>query len=270
MPRRISDIQVVHMCCKRLYSLSGVEDIEEILPDKTTEWRDSCAMTLMMTKKQLDENMVFLLSTLPYSDYQVLKAMFMKYEAGLIVKLSKKDKSCCSPECKGSHFRRLRNLEPDIASVMLKQVSEGTLPLQQLNEACYEVKKTRELKKKFVDMVWLSGWHEAEKVFPDFANEEKLTENCLTLTDFCQRALSDVLTDCHGFSLSIFEVASVEQIITSSRMTKAVNTAAGMGAYGIIFYLLMDFQLIANGISYLTKKYYFCLQCGFLQAFKGS
>uniref|UniRef100_A0A1X7U3T9 Uncharacterized protein n=1 Tax=Amphimedon queenslandica TaxID=400682 RepID=A0A1X7U3T9_AMPQE len=179
-------------------------------------------------KKQLDENMVFLLSTLPYSDYQVLKAIFMKYEAGLLVKLSKKDKSCCSPDCKGSHFRRLRNLEPDIASVMLKQVSEGTLPLQQLNKACYKVKKTRELK-KFVDMVGLSSWQEAEKEFPDFANEEKLTENCLTLTDFCQKALSDVLTDCHGFALSIFEVASVEQICTSSRMTKAVNTATGIG-----------------------------------------
>lgn len=37
------------MCRMRLYSLSGVEHIEGNVPDKTTDWRESCAITLMMT-----------------------------------------------------------------------------------------------------------------------------------------------------------------------------------------------------------------------------
>ena len=133
--------------------------------------------------------MIFLLSTLPSSDYQVLLTIFRKYEDGSLMKLSKSTSKSCKPDCKGSHFWGLRNLESNITSLMLKRVSDGDLSLQKLNKACQEIKRTRDLKKKFVDMVGLSSWDEAVDSFPDFAVEEKLTENCLSLSDYCQRAL---------------------------------------------------------------------------------
>lgn len=102
------------------------------------------------------------------------------------MKLSKSTSKSCKPDCKGSHLRGLRNLESNITSLMLKRVSDGDLSLQKLNKACQEIKRTRDLKKKFVDMV---GLYEAVDSFPDFAVEEKLTENCLSLSDYCQRAL---------------------------------------------------------------------------------
>ena len=36
------------MCRMRLFTLAGVES-SDVVPEKTTEWRDSCAVTLMMT-----------------------------------------------------------------------------------------------------------------------------------------------------------------------------------------------------------------------------
>lgn len=97
-------------------------------------------------------------------------------------------------------------------------------------------------------------------------------------------SINDVLLDCHGFALSIFDAESVEQassswilmmllliikqISTLSRMTKAVNTAAGLNSYGIIFYLPMDFQLIDNSLSYLNKNTTFVSDVGFFQKSK--
>lgn len=74
-------------------------------------------------------------------------------------------------------FRGLRNQDPVVSPQMLHNVNNGLLPLQQLNKVCQDVKKVRELKKKFVDLLGLSSWNEAEEKYPDFAIESKLTEN---------------------------------------------------------------------------------------------
>uniref|UniRef100_A0A1X7VF23 Uncharacterized protein n=1 Tax=Amphimedon queenslandica TaxID=400682 RepID=A0A1X7VF23_AMPQE len=56
----------------------------------------------------------------------------------------------CKPDCKGSHCHALRNLDAAVTSQMLVKVRDGTLSLSQLNKACQEAKKLRNLKKKFV------------------------------------------------------------------------------------------------------------------------
>ena len=143
-----------------------------------------------MQKKQIDENMIFLLSTLSTSDYATLLEIFQKYEAGRLMKLPKSSSSgLCKPDCKGSHFRGLRNLDVAVTSQMLVKVRDGTLPLSQLNKACQEAKKLRDLKKKFVELVGLSTWTEAKAKYPNFATEEKLRDNCISLADYCQRVL---------------------------------------------------------------------------------
>ena len=47
---------------------------------------------------------------------------------------------------------------------------------------CLEIKRIRELKKKFVDLVGLSTWEEAQAQFPEFATEDKIKEKFISLS----------------------------------------------------------------------------------------
>ena len=92
--------------------------------------------------------MIFLLSALTTQDYNILCDIFKKFECA---KLSSKSKATMKsrPDCKGSNFRGLRNLEADVVSDILQQVSDGSLPLQKLNAKCQEIKKLKEIKLKY-------------------------------------------------------------------------------------------------------------------------
>ena len=57
------------------------------------------------------------------------------------------------PDCKGSNFRGLRNLEPDVVSLLLQEVVDDILSLQKLNSKCQEIKKVYELKRRFLQCV---------------------------------------------------------------------------------------------------------------------
>ena len=88
------------------------------------------------------------------------------------MKLSKAVKDGYSKaDCKGSHCRGLRNVGTSEASKLLQEVHDGCLPLQKLNTKCTELKKIRNIKKKFVEPVSVESWEVAKEKFPEFACE---------------------------------------------------------------------------------------------------
>ena len=88
------------------------------------------------------------------------------------MKLSKAVKDGYSKaDCKGSHFRVLRNVGTSEASELLQEVHDGCLPLQKLNTKCTELKKIRNIMKKFVEPVSVESWEIAKEKFPVFACE---------------------------------------------------------------------------------------------------
>ena len=99
------------------------------------------------------------------------------YEDEYLTKSKNKQAQAVKPDCKGSNFRDLRNLEEDKVDDLLKQVHNQLLPIQKLNTSCHEIKRIRELKKKIVDLVGLSTWEEVQAQFPEFATEDKIKKN---------------------------------------------------------------------------------------------
>ena len=143
--------------------------------------------------------MVFLLSSLSNRDYCTLQGIYKKYESGNMKKLSKTVTDGSSKaDCKGSHFRGLRNLDATETSSLLQKVHEGELSLQKLNGKCAELKKIRDIKKKFVELVGVLNWEEATVKYPEFAQEEKLREKfqmnkwLQPLQEYCKRAMKSV------------------------------------------------------------------------------
>ena len=65
--------------------------------------------------------MIFLLATLPKSQYNVLLDIFKRHEEGTLVKPNKTD-SHTKFICKGSNFRGLRNLCGESILKLLNQI----------------------------------------------------------------------------------------------------------------------------------------------------
>ena len=140
--------------------------------------------------------MIFFLASLPVATYNTLQDIFKMYEDEYLTKSKNKKGQAVKPDCKGSNFRGLRNLEEDMVDELLKQVHNQSLPIQKLNTRCHEIKRIRELKKKFVDLVGLSTWEEAQAQFPEFATEDKIKEKFISLSkdiqplvEYCQKAM---------------------------------------------------------------------------------
>ena len=141
--------------------------------------------------------MIFFLATLPSSDYSVLQQIFQLYEESYKRKPSKSSIPT-KADCKGSNFRGLRNLDIKTVSFLLNEVANQSLPLQNLNARCQEIKKVQGLKKKFSELVGVSSWEEAQESYPEFANEQKLKHKFLSsyqkniqlLEDYCKKAMS--------------------------------------------------------------------------------
>lgn len=106
--------------------------------------------------------MIFLLANLPVATYKTLQDIFKMYEDEYLTKSRNKQAQAVKPDCKGSNFRGLRNFEEKTADDLLKQVHNQSLPIQKLNTRCHEIKRIRKFKKKFVNLVGLSTWKEAQ------------------------------------------------------------------------------------------------------------
>uniref|UniRef100_A0A1X7UDE0 Uncharacterized protein n=1 Tax=Amphimedon queenslandica TaxID=400682 RepID=A0A1X7UDE0_AMPQE len=145
------------MCRMHLYSLTGTEITYQV-PEKNTKCWAICHLEL-----------AFII------DYAILLEIFQKYEIGTLMKLPKSTSSGLHKlDCKGSHFCFLRNLDAAVTSQIQVKVRDGALSLSQLNKACQEAKKLRDLKKTFLELVGLSTWTEAKAKYPHFATEEKI------------------------------------------------------------------------------------------------
>ena len=76
-----------------------------------------------MQKTQLINNMILFLASLPPAAYTALQAVYRKYEE------AKKTTKHSKPDCRGSNFRELRNLDSTTVQTMLQQVATGDLML---------------------------------------------------------------------------------------------------------------------------------------------
>ncbi|KAL5509182.1 hypothetical protein EMCRGX_G004500 [Ephydatia muelleri] len=112
----------VHLCRLRLFTIAE-RSVSDEPPEITNKWRESWATTLMMTKKQLDENMIYALSSLSNDNYRLYQAVVQRCEKGKDKKTKKSSLglSCNKTDCKGSNFRGLRGLSEDEMTEMLQK-----------------------------------------------------------------------------------------------------------------------------------------------------
>ena len=125
----------VHFCRLRLYSMAK-KSLTEEPPEKNSEWKNSCASTLMMTKKQLEDNMVFMLSSLSNKNYELYRVIVAAFE-----KIKVKGIAAAKVDCKGSNFRGLRGFSETETTEMLQKCANGENVLKSLNSTCFNQKK---------------------------------------------------------------------------------------------------------------------------------
>ena len=127
----------------------------------------------ILQRVKLIDNMIFHLAALPKQTYDTLLQIFDEFESS---KLQVKKKSAFSykPDCPGSNFRELRNLDDETVCTLLEQVRDEELPLSHLNKTCKRLKKISKLKQQFAQEVGVKSWEEAEEQYPLFATEAAL------------------------------------------------------------------------------------------------
>ena len=99
-------------------------------------------MLSIIQKTQLINNMIFFLAALPPVSYALLQKVYRKYEEA-----NKTSTRHAKPDCRGSNFRELRNLEDSTVFSMLKRVANDDMMLNELNHECKRVKSMLKLKK---------------------------------------------------------------------------------------------------------------------------
>lgn len=181
----------------KLFTTAGANVEMDETPDGTTEWRDGCAATLMTTvqkylyifiwvytyitwvpflliqKLKLTDNMVYLLAGLPSESYKILREIFEKYEQGSKLN-TKKPGTQAKPDCRGSNFRELRNLDNSAVHALLVRVRDGDLPLSQLSKEAKQKKQMHKLKQTFACEVGAESWEQATQAYPHYATEAGL------------------------------------------------------------------------------------------------
>ena len=150
-------------------------------------------MLSIMQKTQLINNMIFFLATLPPASYALLQKVYRKYEEA-----KKTSTRHAKPECRGSNFRELRNLEESTVFSMLQRVANDDMMLNELNHECKRVKSMLKLKEAFKNEVGEHTWEEAAQKYPDFATESRLVRfsgklegpTLLAFQQYCRSAIS--------------------------------------------------------------------------------
>ena len=127
-------------------------------------------MVTTMQKTQLINNMIFFLASLPPASYTALQEVYRKYEEA-----KKTTTKHSKPDCRGSNFRELRNLDDSTVLSMLQQVARGDGMLGELNQECKRLKNMMKLKEAFKNEVGEHSWEEAAHKYPNFASEAKLS-----------------------------------------------------------------------------------------------
>lgn len=108
------------------------------------------------------------------------------------------------PDCRGSNFRELRNLDSSTVHSLLVKVRDGHLSLNFLNKECKRVKRMLKLKQVFASEVGANSWEQAAQAYPRHATEAalerflapaKLSGPTLTaFQQYCSRAVRTAAT----------------------------------------------------------------------------
>ena len=146
-----------------------------------------------MQKTQLINDMIFFLASLPPASYTALQEVYRKYEEA-----KKTTTRHSKPDCQGSNFRELRNLDDNTVLSMLQRVARDDMALSELNQECKRLKSMAKLKEAFKTEVGEHSWEEAAQKYPDFASEAKLARfsgklegpTLLAFQQYCRSAIS--------------------------------------------------------------------------------
>ena len=146
-----------------------------------------------MQKTQLINNMIFTLASLPPASYTALQQVYRKYE-----ETKKPTTRVAKPDCRGSNFRELRNLDEATVLSMLQRVATDDMMLNELNQKCKMLKSLVKLKEAFKTEVGVHSWEEAAQKYPDFASEASLARfsgklegpTLLAFQHYCRSAIS--------------------------------------------------------------------------------
>ena len=127
-----------------------------------------------MQKLKLMDNMTCLLAGLATESYKVLQQIFNNY-AGRS-KSSKKipTQDNAKPDCHGSNFYELRNLDSSTVHSLLVKVQDGLLNLNHLNMECKREKWMHKLKQTFASEVGVETREQAVQAYPRLATEAAL------------------------------------------------------------------------------------------------
>lgn len=146
--------------------------------------------------------MIFLLAGLPKESYKLLLEIFCSFENRVTNK--KNPSSQSKPNCRGSNFRELRNLDDDTVHALLLRVRDDDLTLSRLNQECKKVKRLQKLKQSFASEVGEESWEEAMNKYPRYATEAalerflaapKLAGSILSaFQQYCSRAIRTATT----------------------------------------------------------------------------
>ena len=78
------------------------------------------------------------------------------------------------PELKGSTFKPLRGLEPEVVHDLLTDLSERKCSLKEIMIKCHDIKALQKVQGGFVRGTNCTSWEEAVEKYPQFATAEKL------------------------------------------------------------------------------------------------
>lgn len=158
-----------------------------------------------MQVEQLDDGMIFFLSSIQSESFTTLAKVYRLYADGQLkgqhVPRSKKGTLSKPPDLKGSKFKGLRGLDCADVKRLLREVEECTISLNELSSECSSIKKLVKVQAAFIKGTNCEDWQEATTKYPEYCTPEQLepfaklnfSVTSKTLPDqflkFCQRAM---------------------------------------------------------------------------------
>ena len=136
-------------------------------------------MFIWFQLSHLDDSMVLFLAALPEDEYQLLLAIFEKYESFKIKdqSLSRAQRGKSRPaklDCKGGYFKPLRGIDEDARRDLLSRLLEEEISFLELASSCKYAKKMRIVQSSFMRYLDIPSWEVAVKKFPEHTTNVRL------------------------------------------------------------------------------------------------
>ena len=121
--------------------------------------------------------MIFYLSALPTKTFCIVQEIFTLFAQGKLKDqvISRSKKGIDSiPELKGSAFKPLRGLDPEVVHDLLTDLSSKNCSFKEIIVKCHDIKALQKVQVGFVRGTNCTNWEEAVQKYPKFATAEKL------------------------------------------------------------------------------------------------